>query len=409
MSSHHITYNIQLLPKNQEDFDKIFDTLKEHQNVWNYMSQDTFNNKDVNKKIIHDRNYHPCRNLFPNCPSQVIIRAKDSVYSTFKTIKSNKQNIKQAPILKNLFIRLDKRLYTFLDNNQIKLTTINKRVTCNMQMYPKFKELFKKYKICDPLIFFKDGKLYLAVSFEIPTPTHIKNSYLGVDLGERRLYVTSEGNAYIDKKFNKEKRKLRYEKRMLNSKKKNSHSARKKLKKIKSKERNKNKEICHKMSNQILKTKSNTIVLEDLSSLKKNKLKKDNHKNGKSSKNRLSQSFFYNFKEILSYKALQAGKEVVTVDPRYTSQNDHRGHERGARKGCRYYAIDGKVFDADWNASINIANRYSNMLKMNGIHHPTSLSFPIDGKLNLVGRAPSTAQSWTEEALASRDCKPLDL
>ena len=357
MSSNHITYNIQILPKNQEDFDKIFDTLKEHQKIWNYISNDTFKNKDINKKVIYDRNYYPCRNKFPNCPSQIIIRAKDSVYSTFKTIKSNKQNIKKAPQLKNLFIRLDKRLYTFLDNNQIKFTTIDKRVTCDLQMYPKFQELFEKYKICDPLIFFKNNKLYLAVSFEIPTPTHIHNSYLGIDLGLRRIYVTSGGNAFIDLKFNQDKRNIRYQKIELNSKKKKSHSARKKLKRLKNKERNKNKELCHKMANEILKTKSNTIVLEDLSSLKKKKLKKDNHKNGKSSKNRLSQSFFYQFKEILSYKALQKGKKVVTVDPSFTSQNDHRGHERGERKGCRYYAKDGKVFDSDWNASINIAKK----------------------------------------------------
>lgn len=408
-SSNHITYNIQILPQSQEDFGKIFDTLKEHQKIWNHISNDTFKNQDLNKKVIYDRNYYPCRNKFHNCPSQIIIRAKDSVYATFKTIKSNKQTIKKAPELKNLFIRLDKRLYTFLDNNQIKLTTIDKRVTCNLQMYPKFEELFKTYKICDPLIFFKNNKLYLAVSFEIPTPTHVHNSYLGVDLGLRRIYVTSQGNAFIDLKFNKDKRNIRYQKRELNSKKKNSHSARTKLKQLKYKERNKNKNLCHKMANEILKTNSNTIVLEDLSSLKKKKLKKYNHKNGKSSKNRLSQSFFYKFKEILSYKALQKGKSVVTVDPSYTSQNDYRGHERGIRKGCRYYAQDGKVFDADWNASINIAKKYSKMLKMNGVNHPVSFRVPLDGQLNLTGRALSTAQSWTEGANASRDCKPLCL
>ena len=42
MSSNHITYNIQILPKNQEDFDKIFDTLKEHQKIWNYISNDSY-------------------------------------------------------------------------------------------------------------------------------------------------------------------------------------------------------------------------------------------------------------------------------------------------------------------------------------------------------------------------------
>ena len=34
------------------------------------------------------------------------------------------------------------------------------------------------------------------------------------------------------------------------------------------------------------------------------------------------------------------------------------------------------VFDADWNAAINIANR----------HHPTPFCLPMDGRLNFVGR-----------------------
>ena len=43
----------------------------------------------------------------------------------------------------------------------------------------------------------------------------------------------------------------------------------------------------------------------------------------------------------------------------YTSQLDYRGLDNGKRKGCRYYAIDGKVLDADLNASNNIGLRYN--------------------------------------------------
>ena len=77
---------------------------------------------------------------------------------------------------------------------------------------------------------------------------------------------------------------------------------------------------------------------------------------------------------------------MVSVSPVNTSQNDCRsGSKSGTRKGCRYYCNDGIVFDADWNASVNIALRAD---------HPTSTPLPIDGRLvALVGRAPSTAQS----------------
>jgi len=95
---------------------------------------------------------------------------------------------------------------------------------------------------------------------------------------------------------------------------------------------------------------------------------------------------FYLLLEILSYKALLKGKKVVTVNPYNTSQDDYRNLEKGVRKGCRYYASDGKVLDADWNASINIAKRYSQKKEAMGIKHPISFSEPLDGELNLLGR-----------------------
>jgi putative transposase len=391
-----ITYNIKLEPKSKEEFDLLNNTLLEHQKVWNYISDWTFKNKKINKKIIHDKNYHQCRKEFPDCPSQIIIRAKDSVYATYKTIHSNKQMDKLIESAKqiNLSLRLDKRIYTFLDNNQIKLTTTGKRIICDFKPYPKFPELLKTYSLCDPLLFFKDNQFWLAVSFLVPSPVHIENGYLGVDLGERRLITTSEGIAISDKQFLKQKRQLRNLKRQLNSNLKinRSHSAKTKLRKLKRKEKNKNKNSCYDLANIILKTKMNTIVLEDLSSLKKKNLGKKNYKKGKSSKNRLSQMSFFELQRILTYKALLKGKRVVTVNPYLTSQLDYRGIEKGIRKGCRYYASDGKVFDADWNASINIANKYSKIKEAKGVNHPISFGIPIDGRLNLIGRLPSTSQ-----------------
>ncbi len=46
---------------------------------------------------------------------------------------------------------------------------------------------------------------------------------------------------------------------------------------------------------------------------------------------------------------------MATVNPAYTSQRDWRGIKDGTRKGRRYFATDSKVFDADWNAAMNIA------------------------------------------------------
>ena len=381
------TYNIKLLTSSQEDLASVLEIFKLHQSVYNYMSDFVFVNinKNINKKIIHDKNYYKCRKLFPNCPSQIIIRAKEAVYSNYKTIKSNKQLSKLKKPIKqeNLSIRLDKRLYTFIKDNKIKLTTCDRRITCSYVPYPKFKELFSKYSLCDPLIFYKDNQFWLSVSFEIPEPTYIENNCVGVDLGIKRFATTSEGNCYQDKQFLREKRRLRYNKRILRSKldTKHSHSCKIKINNIKKKERNKNKELCHKVVNSILKTNSNAIVIEDLKGIKsKNKGRKFNNKR--------SQIPFYKFREILNYKAHLLGKKMITVDPSYTSQNDYRKIEKGIRKGCRYYASDNLIFDADWNAAINIGLRSK---------LPISFHLPLDGRLNLMGRLQSISQSCKNE------------
>ena len=146
-----ITYNTRIFPKVKEEFQLLYNTMLELQKVWNHMSNYTFKTKNISKKLIHDTNYHECRKLFPECPSQVIIRAKDSVYATYKTIKSNKQLSKMDKPAEqtNLSMRLDKRIYTFLENNQIKLTTTGKRIVCDLEPYDKFNELFKTYAVCD--------------------------------------------------------------------------------------------------------------------------------------------------------------------------------------------------------------------------------------------------------------------
>ena len=377
------------------------ETLLEHQKAWNHISEYMFNNfkhKKLDKKILYDKTYKNCRKLFPNCPSQVIIRAKDSVYSAYATIRSNKQDIEEPAKQENISIRLDKRIYTFLPNNQIKLTTTGKRIVCHYEPYNKFKEMFSKYSVCDPLLFVRDNEIWLAVSFDIPAPTLIENSCIGVDLGIKRLATTSEGIAITDKKFLKEKRRLRYLKRILKSKSKItfSRSAKRKLKALKRKECNKNKNESYLIANKILETKANVIVMEDLTKIKeKNRGKKFNNKQ--------SQVPYYDLRRILTYKAPLQGKIVVTVDPAYTSKNDYRGIKKGKRQGCRYYTSDDKVFDADWNASINIANRYSIRKKVKGVELPVSFNIPIDGKLNLMGKPHQLANCEI------RSCKPNDL
>lgn len=375
------TYNIKLVFEKEEDKQNLLEIFQLHKNIWNYLSQFVFKKKiELSSKILQQRTYRKCRKTFAKAPSQLVIRATHDVVSTFKSLRSNDflQELEEAPVKENLSIRLDKRLYT-LKKDSIKLTTCGKRIICKLQLYDKVNELIKKYAILDPLIFERNNEIFLATTFDDPMPIFNPSQCLGIDLGLKRIAVTSEGKIISGNDYLRNKRKIRYLKRSLQRTKrlrtKRSDSARKHLRKLQRKERNCSKNYIHHLCNELLKTDCNVLVLEDLSAIKK-------EDRGKRFNNRLSQIPFYLTNQILTYKAQALGKRVETVNPYNTSKDDYRGIEKGIRKGCRYYASDKKVLDADLNAAINIGLRWGNKNKL-----PVSFVFPSDGKYKPIGQA----------------------
>ena len=372
-----ITYNIKIKFEKQKDHDFWFNLLNTQKDVYNFASKLIFEKKpNTMIKEYHDILYNKIKEKF-DISSQTIIRTEKDILSTFRSIKSNKHKITKAPEKKNLGFRLDQRLYSNFNKNSIKLisSVSHKRCTAYLHLYPKIIELFNNYKTCDPLIFYRNNEFYLSVTFKIVDKIKQNDDILGLDLGCRRLVTTSDGDCIHSKDFNKQKRKIRYLKRVLNSKKKNSHSARTKLKKLSKKEHNISKQYIEKSVNTILRnTNKSIIVIEDLTKIKQSTKKKYGSHN-----NRISQVPFYMFKQILSYKAPLYGKEVKTVNPFMTSQTDSQtGKWKGERKGCRFYSVNGLIYDADWNAAINIAKK--------SVKHPISYCLPLDGKLNILNR-----------------------
>lgn len=232
----------------------------------------------------------------------------------------------------------------------IRITTSNGKKEFKFQLYPKLIELLNKYKYVDPLIYEHNGELFISLPFENKVENTKQKLALGVDLGIRRVAACSDGRIIIDKKFNKEKRKLRHLKDSLKSK--NTKNARQKLHtSLRRKEKNKNKNQTHLIANEILKTNCDTIVLENLKGIKAKKHKYQN-------KHNISQVPLFELRRILTYKAENAGKTVTLVSPAYTSQIDSfSGIKEGVRRGCRFYSKNGIVYDADLNAARNIGKR----------------------------------------------------
>ena len=382
-----ITYNIQLdMAQKSIDFWTHF--LSQAQQAYNDCANFLAdNNTKLDIKTVHNEVYEWMRTKYSLLPAQAIIRTYKEVIAALRSIKTNKHQNARTPQRHNLAMRLDKRLYDKLNKNGIALTgeQKGKRTHVGFITYPQVEKMFDFYVPKDPLLFIRDGRAFLSVPFEVPEQPTANDTSIGVDMGVKRLFVTSEGNAFKDTKYLSERRKVRYLKTKLQEKK--SKLAKRHLKKLRRRERHLSNDMCHRATNALLNsTDASILVLEDLSKIKQSTSKTKEGYMRKKHNNMLSQVPFYQFKEMLTYKAQLRGKRVETVSPTYTSQTDSRSNKRdGTRHGCRYICSDGIVLDADWNASVNIAKRGN---------HPTSIVLPIDGGLTtLVGREQSTSQS----------------
>lgn len=344
---------------------------------------------------VHNAVYYELREKFPTIPSQGIIKVYKDCISAFRSINSNGHVEHKVPTKKNLSMRLDKRLYSRLSLSSISLCSAKsgKRVDADIIKYPKLEELFGKYPVHDPLIFKRDDRFFLALSFEVPEVPLRDENCIGVDLGERRFAITSDGLMLDDKEYNARRRRVRYLKRCLQ--KKGTKSAYRHRHKLCKKEQRQSDDMCCRVANAIIEsTDASIIVLEDLSKIKQKTSKTKDGKKRKDHNRRISQVPFYKVKEILSYKALLAGKRVETVSPFMTSKTDcTTGKKNGTRKNRRFYCKNGTVLDSDWNAAINIARKSK---------HPFSFKMPLDGTLK-TWRAGclSTTRSYCKPAMAT--------
>lgn len=348
-----IAYKTRLIFNCESDKQKIVQMLEAERFCWNECSKVKFNEVTTNSIAdLHVKFYKKFREKQPQIPAQIVISVQRAILGVFRSIKSKKHKISKPPEKKQLSVRLDANSYSY-KNNIFSLINLGKRVKAKPNIYPKLQELLNQYKFCAPLLTYKNGDVWIHLTFKIPDSPPQNTKSVGVDLGILRYAATSEGNIYQDKQFNGRKRKLRHNKDKLKSvAAKGSKSAKRKLKRLRRTEANINKNFVHHLSAKIIKdTKADTIVVEKLKSIK---VKKHKYQN----KNRISQVPMYMLRQFLTYKALLAKKTVIEVCPSYTSQLDHRTNKRdGERRGRRYYSATGIIYDADINAAINIALR----------------------------------------------------
>ncbi|MFJ3776504.1 RNA-guided endonuclease InsQ/TnpB family protein [Streptomyces sp. NPDC090075] len=204
----------------------------------------------------------------------------------------------------------------------------------------------------------RDGIWFLNATCEVPeAPLNTDpRDFLGVDLGIVNIATTSDGEIMAGRELNR----IRTRERLLRAKlqKKNTPSAKRRLKKSRRKEARRAKDINHKIAKHVVAEAERTgrgIALEDLTGIRERvRLRKPQRATH-------SSWAFAQLEQFIAYKARKAGVPVVYVDPAHTSRTCAEcGHlDRANRVSQAWFACRscGFVDHADRNSSRNIRAR----------------------------------------------------
>lgn len=221
---------------------------------------------------------------------------------------------------------------------------------------------------------------YVVFAVEMGLTPHLAYSdeLVGVDLGVMRLATLSTGDTIENPRhYRRAEQKLAQKQKSLSRKKRRSKRRKKAAKlvgKLHRKVANQRKDFLHKQSRALVDA-YDTIAFEDLSPSnlsRRPKPKQDEETgaylpNGAAAKGGLNKSIqdagWGQFVQYCRYKAEEAGRYVLFVDPKYTSQIcSGCGTVRKKDLSERWHSCDcGTELDRDHNAAINIARLGSNL------------------------------------------------
>jgi len=200
----------------------------------------------------------------------------------------------------------------------------------------------------------REGELwYIVFSCEVePKRLPENENAIGIDLGTNpNFLVTSNGEEVkAPKYYQNAQKKLAKVQQNLSKKKKNScryKLIKKQLSKLHRKIANQRKDFHHKLSRRLV-NEYGIIVHEDINiqALSQSRLAKGIYDSG-----------WAQFLQMLSYKAEEAGRKVIAVDPKYTSQNCPAcGHKEKKPLWIRNFTCPkcNNTFHRDTAAAMNI-------------------------------------------------------
>lgn len=358
---------IKLLPT-PEQAQALRQTLEVANTACNYISTQAWDTKTFRQFPLHKLTYYAVKEMF-QLTAQVVVRAISKVADAYKLDKKSKRTFKPHGA-----IAFDNRILTYkLDSMELNIWTVEGRQKMSFACGKRQLELLKGQHGESDLCLVK-GKFYLMVVCDVETPKPIDvEGFFGIDLGIVNIATDNDGGGFSGASIEDNRRKFGH--RRKNLQKKQTKSAKRKLKKISGKQARFQKITNHIISKSIVQIAYDTqraIALEDLGGIREAPVRrKQRAKHANWS--------FYQLRQYISYKAERMGVPVIFVDPRNTSRTcPECGCVDKANRKSRsiFLCIQcGFSANADYVAAVNIAVR-------------ASVDTPMVSNLRVQGQSP---------------------
>ena len=323
-----LTAKQQIFP-DEKQVQTFKDTMNTYTRALNFVSEWIFNhNFNLKQFSIHKEIYHIVRETF-SLKSQLTQNAIRDVIARYKAVETQLKS--KGGQLEHLWYPLNfktpqltltrDRDYSFLKTGQVSINTNNKREKVDIT-FKNREHFLDEHRLGEAKLITKNGRWFLYISatkeyseFQKEKVQHV----VGIDRGLRFLLNTfdEKGNAqFVNGKDILAKRR-HFKKLRQSLQKKNTKSAKRRIRKIGQRENRWMTDVNHQLSKALVDYYGpNTLfVLEDLTDVRF-----ATEKHHKDSRYEAVSWAFYQVEQHLAYKARMNQSEVLKVDAHYTSQ-----------------------------------------------------------------------------------------
>lgn len=348
------------LQPTQPQIAKIEATLKAFADACNYANQ-IIKPTILNKRVIQALVYDQLRSQF-GLSANLAVRACARVGANRKTAI---QKDKPVKAFKPTSADYDARIFAFREKDwTASLTLVGGREHIKLAVGNyQIGKLKGRKPTSAQLCRHRDGLYYLHIQLTDSAPEPIKSTnVIGVDFGRRDIAVTSSGEKWDGEQIKDARDKFAKVRSSLQAK--GTKGAKRALKRLSGRERRYQSWLNHTISRAIIRDALNSnaaIAIENLTGIRD----RTNSKPRNKTERRRSNSWaFYQLRQFLEYKGIQAGVHVIAVPPAYTSQTCHKCLHIGLRSekvfkcgNCSWHG------DADLNASCVISLLGSSVIR----------------------------------------------